>query len=181
MGVIDALDDKIHTICTSLSHKLQQFCGLTNYFIARVGVALTAISVIADVINYYHRFLPFASGIVGVVFDGLILISCISRSIACQRGDESVGNNTKPAHVLFYTERPFWRVLWVALTIWDTAIAVFSTNPLLAWLQLGTFSLGCAVFYNFIIVTPMPPGTNKVREWLSSFGRQPQPVPVSNS
>jgi hypothetical protein len=181
MSVIDTIDDAMHAACTKFSHRLQQFCGLTNYFIARIGVGCTAISVIAGVINYYHQFLPMKSGIIEVVLGILILLSCVSRSIACQKGEDSVGANVKPAHVLFYTERPFWRVLWVGFSVMDFFFMFLHHPWFLAWIQTGAFSFGCALFYNFIIVNPLPPGTSKIREFLNSFGRQPVPVPVRNS
>lgn len=181
MGIITTIDDAIHTACTRFSHKLQQFCGLTNYFVARIGVGFTAICVIADVINYYYRFLPEPSSLFLVVISLLILLSCIHRSIACQHGEDKVGENVKPASVLYYTERPFWRVIWTGLAVMDTGFAFRHSPFVLSWLQLGAFSFGCALFYNFIIVNPLPPGKNKVKEWLSNFGRQPQLAPVRAS
>lgn len=181
MSIIDTADDKLHAACTKFSHKLQQFCGLSNYFIARIGVAFTAISTIANAINYYHQFLPSKSDFIMVVLGGLILISCVSRSIACQKGEDSIGNNTKPSHVLFYSERPFWRVLWVCMAIVDSLLTLNHLNAwFLSWIQIGAFSVGCALFYNFIIVNSLPPGTNKMREFFSNFGRQPVPVRVEN-
>jgi hypothetical protein len=181
MSFIDTIDDAMHAACTKFSHRLQQFCGLTNYFVARIGVALTAICIIASVINYFYQFLPEKSSFLLVVLGGLILISCVSRSIACQKGEDSIGDNVKPAHVLFYQERPLWRVVWVGFAIMDFCFSFMHHPWILALIQTWFFSLGCALFYNFIIVNPLPPGKNKVKEWLNSFGRQPVPVPVQNS
>jgi len=34
--------------------------------------------------------------------------------------------------------------------------------------------LGFALFYNFINVTPLPPGTSKLKEWIKGFFSTPE-------
>jgi len=167
--VIDEMDQTIHDFCTRASHWLQRATGLTCYFVARVGVTLTAISVMANIANYFFPFLPGRTDMVTVALSVLILIDCIPRSIACQRGDEAVGSNAKPAELMRFTRGPFWRVLWVGFAIFDLAYMHWLSRPFASFIQDSAFALGCAVFYNFINVTPLPPGTSKLREWIRGF------------
>lgn len=181
---LDKLDKAILNFCTKFSHNIQRNIGLTCYFIARIGVAFTAISVIADVINYYHQFLPNKSIMANVVIGGLIMVSCFLRSLACQKAEDSIGSNTKPAALLLYTQGGFWRLIWLGFLCLDlatTAVSVFGAHhtPLIATFEQHVFfSLGLSLFYYFIAVDPLPPGTSKVREWFDNLGRQPVPVTV---
>lgn len=186
MLLFNKLDQAILNFCTKFSHKLQRATGITCYFLARIGVALTAISVIADAINYFHQFLPGKTILFSVAVDGMILLSCFLRSVACQRGEESIGESTKPSELLLYMQTGLWRLVWVVFLVVDlftTATHVFGAKhqPFMGtFLQQVMFSLGLSLFYYFIAVDPLPPGTSKVREWLSNFGRVLKPAYQTN-
>src|SRR5271168_5052658 len=95
--LIDKTDAVIHDACTKFSHRLQRATGLTCYFVAKVGVGLIALSCIAEIINYYFRFLPDPTSLFLTVLSVIILLSCVLRSVVIQKGEDSIGQNTKPA------------------------------------------------------------------------------------
>jgi hypothetical protein len=172
--MIAALDQAIHNFCTSVSHRLQRTTGLTCYFIARVGVSLAALNVLASIVNYFFPFLPERTDLVLAVLSALLLWSCVNCSIACQRGDEATGSDAKPAELMPYMGTAFWRVLWVAWAIFGLAAVHWLSHALASFVQDGAFSLGFALFYNFINVTPLPPGTSKLKEWIKGFFSTPE-------
>jgi len=170
--MIDRMDAVVNGYCTKFSHALQRATGLTCYFVARIGLGLLALSIISEIINYYFRFLPERTSILTMVLCAIILIACVSRSIAIQKGEDSIGRNVKPAELMRYMDGAGWRLLWIVFSIIDI-FAFKPSHPVTSFIQDEAFALGCALFYNFIIVTPLPPGQNKVREWIKGLFSPP--------
>src|SRR5271170_3934251 len=143
--LIDKTDAVIHDACTKFSHRLQRATGLTCYFVARIGVGISALSLIASIINYYFPFLPMPTTVFEVVLGSVVLVSFFLRSVACQKADDALGSNVKPAQLLFYMTGPGWRLLWTGLMVIDffsfLLHAYFKGNPVGSFLQFQCFSL----------------------------------------
>lgn len=184
MGMVSLIDDAVQARCTKFSHALQRATGLTCYFVARLGTALAATDLIANAVNYYFRFLPSASTLFDVVICALLLFGMVQRSNACHKADEKLGDNVKPAELRPYTGGrfdAFWRVLWVFFSVVFLPMMFYYKPLFLSFVQNEAFQLGVAIFYNFVNVTPMPPGSNKVREWVKGLFAKRVLVPQENS
>jgi hypothetical protein len=171
----------VQTTCTKFSHRLQWATGLTCYFVARVGSGFCAINVMASMINYYFRFLPDRTSGVLLVINSMLLVLLVRDTMLCQRAEDSISRGIKPAELVIYdlTHAPFFRVFWIVAAAFDLLVLLIRacTHPFhlfQSFLQNVAFSLGCALFYNFIVVNPMPPGTSKLREWVSRIFQAPK-------
>src|SRR5579872_2504504 len=112
MSFFAQIDAAILNACTSFSHRLQRTVGLTNYFVAKIGIALTALSCVVDVLNYVGKFLDNSHSLIGLILDFAILTQMIFRSILCSEAEETLGDPSTPTWLLFYLEIPFWRLFW---------------------------------------------------------------------
>ena len=117
--MFEKIDSGILAACTKFSHALQRMTGLTNYFVAKIGVALVAVSLLLEVLNQLHPFLRIRNSWVDLLFDALIFATLIDRSLQLTKAEDSLwaGKNTKPIGLMKYTTRPEWRLLWMVLLI----------------------------------------------------------------
>lgn len=112
---------------------------------------------------------------------GLLLGAQIVRHTDCNKGEESLGDNIKPVRILSYLESRGARLFWVGMGILDTvmvAIPPWAHSLVLEMIAYQWFSLGLAVLYYFIIVTPLPPGKSKLRKWIDGLARTLRPIAV---
>jgi hypothetical protein len=170
------LDSFLLARATRFSHAIQRTTGITNYFIAKVGVGIAAIGLLADIVNYFlHLILPSPTLWI-VVLDFLFLIDMIWRSLILSRADEHnwSSNRAKPAELLRFTESYLWRLFWFGAFIVDCFRIVGHRQSQYFGLivaQKAGLSLGLCIFGYFVAVDPLPPGMSKLRQWLSAFGQ----------
>ena len=167
-----AVDDALLRICTRFSHKLQRTVGLTNYFIAKIGVAMAALSLLAEILNYSYKFLRYYHiGTFALAIDGFLLLSMILRTLHLSEAENNL-DDIKPAALKGYTGSLGWRIFWlIALLVDWIAIARPPREPrfLLAVVVTTFFSNGMLIFYYFVEVNPLPPAKSKLKEWLEKF------------
>lgn len=182
--MIEKTDAVILAACTKVSHSLQRATGITNYFIAKIGIVLMAVVVMLDFPNYVFQFLRHKTLLSELCLDLILLIIAVYRSLQLTRAEEalSVGNNVKPAGLIDCTQSVFWRFMWLIWSIID-AIVVCLTPHGRYWLldvfdQMG-FSVGVAIFYYFVAVNPLSPRKSKIRNWLEKLVRGRTLVPIS--
>jgi hypothetical protein len=183
--MFEKLDKTALALATKIAHKLQRLTGLTSYSVARIGIAISATTLILGAINYGRQFLAFHTSFSEMVGNGICLIPLVWRTAILQKAEESLGSNVKPAILLIQlTESPRWRLIWAIVLLVE---ALFSWPALIrshyifceGFYAVG-YPLGVLVFSYFVAVDPLPPGTSKLREWLGNlFSLPPQASPVS--
>ena len=179
------LDAAILIACTKFSHALQRTLGLTCYFVAKIGVALTAVSVMLDVINYFFPFLAFKTSAILLCVSGLMFMIMVGQSICLAKAEDRLwsGDGVKPAELMPYVRSGTWRVFLVHLFVLN--ILWFWTGPpfhywLCEFAERIFFPLGLVVFYYFVAVDPLPPGKSKIRSLIEKLGTIKTPVPVES-
>lgn len=181
---MNKIDAAILRIATRLSHMLQRSCGVTNYFVAKVGVGISVFGILPEIVDYFHPFLRSRTSTVLLCLDLVVLVRAVDRSLACSRADEHLWTHAavKPMELLQYTQSSFWRLMWVTFAVLDithTSIRTAISHLSIADIMANTFfSGGLTIFYYFIAVDPLPPGTNKLREWFHNLGKTRTLAPV---
>jgi hypothetical protein len=169
-NIPEIIDSAILVVCTRISHALQRAVGLTNYFIAKVGVGISALTLFADITNYFHQFLSDKSSLSYVMLLLFILYTLVYRSLACAKAEDYLwsGKVLKPSEILIFKNR-FVRLLWLVFLTCDVCLLPYRLHkyPLIDIFDKSGFSIGLFIFYYFIAVDPLPPGTSKVKEFFS--------------
>lgn len=138
-------------------------------------------AILADVINYFRKYTSFTTTPLSLIIDSVCLLIMIGRSNEVQHIEDSVGSDTKPAELAHYVSSSHWRLFWLLGLLWSLMLTPWhSDNLFLELLRFPGYSLGCFIFWCFIVVDPLPPGTSKVREWLNSFTSHPVPAPAKS-
>jgi hypothetical protein len=179
MNIVFSIDKRINKFCTVVSHRLQRGTGLTCYFIARVGVGMMGLDVIAEIINAFFRFLPNKTPLVITFICCFVLLMCINRSRLCQRADDTLGEALPRGLMaeIVGELNAFFRVFWLVWAIFDLAIFfAWPPHSLGRFIQQCLFSMGAFIFHNFVAVFPLPPGKSKVSEWIKAMLFRWQPA-----
>ena len=179
MFVLHWIDGKILAACTKFSHWFQRLTGRTNFFLAKIGVFVTAFSTLVETINYFTNFLWFKTTLGFLLILLLLNLFLISDAIRCDEAENK--SLTSEERTDFFRGRAdrFNRILWLLFslyywTIWFPMNIVAHPKHVDV-LHIGmnaaanVFSPGLAIFYYFICVVPLPPGKSRVKEWLEKF------------
>lgn len=172
--MFQALDSFLLSRAKKFAHRLQRLTGLSSYFIARLGVVISTLSLFIYVLNYGHPFLIHTSSFSGAIMSGLCLLPTIQRSFLVQQAEDSLGKNVKPISLMIeFTQHYAWRLWWVSITVLSLVFAwreiVHSRYFVYEAINAVGLPLGVVVFSYFILVDPLPPGTSKLREWLGNL------------
>lgn len=177
--MIRAVDAAILGICTKFSHALQRAIGLTNYFIAKLGLAMSATDVVVEAINYFHPFLHSKTKWWLLVLYTMLLVEFYLRTLFLTKAEEHLwsGSCTKPQELKNLCIW-WWRVTWLFWLGLDLSVYTFShlRGPywFLEFVCQTWFSGGLVIFYYFVAVDPLPPGKSWLRKWIENFRRQPE-------
>jgi hypothetical protein len=175
--VFEKIDSVILAFCTKLSHALQKATGLTNYFIANIGVALMAISCMFSIANYFHQIFAEKTNVVDAVVSSAVLFITVRFSYYCTQAHDQLvtGSNVKPTELMDLIIVWPCRFILVLCVIGDILLSALLYKPGFQWIfsrvSKISYPLGLAIFLYFIAVDPLPPGKSRVREWLESFTR----------
>jgi hypothetical protein len=155
--------------------------GITNYFIANVGTVCAAVAMVLAITDYFVHIFSRQISLFFVVIYAILIIGMVWRSLQCMRAQESLlsGKTTRPAELMHYVmEKPGWRfsnILIFLLEVQMLWVVPPSRSYLVFEVIARTFLwLGLAVFYYFIAIDPMPPGTSKARKLVESFMGTPE-------
>jgi hypothetical protein len=178
-----AIDSVVLNACTKFSHVMQRMVGLTNYFIAKIGIAIASTDLAVQLLNYLHQFLRTKTSLTLVLLEIILAIDFYGRTHQLTKAEELLwsGSEVMPHWVTRFRVRP-WRLLWLGIFTMDI-VWVGSIWPLRGpyWVpELVSkifFSFGLVIFYYFIAVDPLPPGKSKVRAWVDNL-RQGRLTPV---
>lgn len=178
--MIKKIDTFLLSCCTRFSHALQRTTGLTCYFVAKIGIGLVALNMIVEILDYYLKFLVAHTQLFGVIMNAIILVIMVARTAELAKAEENIGNKTKPRQLLRYIFPWWWRIFWLTFFIWDSLATVFiqrrSHHHFLDFVDTLFFSMGLVIFYYFVAVDPLPPGTSKVKKFINSLFHVHVPV-----
>lgn len=159
------IDVAVLAACTRASHALQRATGLTNFFVAKVGISLFSIGLIAQILAYWmpsDRRSDISDLIAALVMLGgaeYYRRHCEANESRLWRGDILL----PPPFVFLVVFRLF------SLSFLVTRFVVFDRpHALLTWLQ-NLFSLGYAMFVYFVAILPLPPGQSRVQQFVQGF------------
>lgn len=174
-----SLDGYLMSKVTKFSHYLQRTLGITNYFVAKIGIALASLALSMGILDYFIPFLHSHTTKFSFFIKGLCIIDMIWRSFLCSKAEEAMyESDVKPAFLLRLSGNTFWRLCWIGFLAIDLAYfpGSWKKNHLPDIVDENFFSLGLAIFYYFIAVNPLPPGKSKVREWINGLFRVLRPA-----
>lgn len=174
-SILHKLDGAVLAWCTRLAHSVQRATGISNFLIARAGVAFTALSVLADVGNYFLHFSKHSTSFAFLCFDGLILFSLILNSAACTRSHDQLFTSAELSISQSLVSSPFWSLLWFLVFLLDSGQVAWEHPAHLLLLEIvrnPCFSFGQALFFYFASVHPLPPSKSKIRQFVDSLGRR---------
>ena len=181
MKIFYAIDGRILAVCKKISHALQRGTGLTNFFVAKIGIAFTALNLLIGIGNYFLHFLRRPTPTIMICGPMMIcLLSAILRSIDLSRAENDLlGVEKAQRHTL--TSTPFWRLLWSGWSIIDALTFFLSPSypsPLLEFCWQCLFSWGLTIFYYFVAVDPLPPAKSHIRGWMESLSVKTETAPA---
>jgi hypothetical protein len=171
---------------TKISHRLQRATGLTCYFVARVGLAISVLSLVYCAVIVVFMTFPFWGTffkLSTVLFFGIICGQQWKRSHELIKAEERLYNSSQPTLSQFVRTPGPARVFWAIGTVFGVAFDVYfglvdKTAPYL-FQQCG-FYIGMTIFSYFGSVVPLPPGKSKLRKWIDSmYGAKMQEVRVT--
>lgn len=173
------------------SHRMQRFCGLNNFDLAKFCCHLMPVIFIASAINHW-----FTRAYADLVFDAFMLFStCRSAKSYYEHitkrekvyGEPSAGSQVMNPDVAI--RLPVRVILCICLIIFLLIFSLFNLTVRDNIQYILILDVMLCVEY-FIACTPMPPGTSKVGALLKKFKKfgkslvptvQPTPVPVPTS
>jgi hypothetical protein len=173
------IDDKILAQCTKVAHAFQRYTGKTTYTLAKIGIYIAAIGVIMEVFNYFHKFLETETNAVDFVVNFILFLYLVWCSSLCIKAEDeaAISSDIKPRKLiglgLFY-DSYVWRLYWVAaflifFTVSSFRLVYITSFKLVDAIDVVSFQFGFMLFYYFIVVNPLPPGTNRIREWITNL------------
>jgi hypothetical protein len=121
------------------------------------------------------------------IVSSVLVIICIRDSFTCTKAQDQLysGNATKPAELLKIIGSAHWRficLMFLIIAMWTFWVSPPRTHY---WIfeSIGrSFWFGVTIFEYFVAVDPLPPGKNKVRQWIEAFRgmRQGLPAPAKS-
>lgn len=178
------IDKNILCFCTKFAHWLQEMTGKTNFFIAKIGIFGTSISVMMDIANYLNQFFAIKTSFFGALISFIIWVGMFFDAVNLDKADKHAGVSEERVVLSPLTARtsPGRRILLIALSVFDTTLIFLNLNQklnvVLFLVNMIFFAYGLAIFYYFSAVEPLRPGKSKIRKWLEGLLFNPEPVPV---
>lgn len=174
MNTNDDIDNVLVSFFTKISHQFQRLTGKTNYFLAKCCVIAMTISVLVPLVNYWIHILNKHTDLFKLVLSISISTLNIVVAVCCDEAENQAQQgalHTKPM-IAAFVPTEIGRLLWAVLAFIDiVTLPIFlvgAAHPILEMIN-RTFSFWCFTEYYFISVTPLPPCTSKITEWISGF------------
>ncbi len=176
MDFLKRVDAFVLTQCGRFSHWLQEMTGLTNFFVAKMAFSVFCVGSVMGVANYWWPFMDFKTNVVYVVcyfsaaLYGSTAIYCCNENehrlyhakllYKLVRGNEDAVMNFR----LFFLG---WSLLMLIST--PVLLGVTTWKGVLTAVFGYFFVWGLCIGEFFIVVTPLPPGISKIRQFINNF------------
>lgn len=176
--MLERIDSWVLERCTVFSHWLQRNTGLTNFFVAKMGVFISTFSCIYGITGYFFHFsgLEVSLGelslkLIGVMTMYYLLHPLNENEDRVYSGKAFFGSLMPvPAIRLLYLFLSF--MIFPAIIQGETFSRILSKE---------VFSVGIAIYGYFSSITPLPPGRSKIGQMVDAFlGSFKKPVTVQS-
>lgn len=175
MKLLETIDARLLALFTMFSHKFQRLTGRTNFFLAKLSVALVMLSVAVELVNYWIPILSRKSTLFNVATNGIIAIWLVMCAYQCDEADNQLFSSEKAKYdfLAFWVDPSILRIMWlclswVALIIYTPTLFAPKVSIIFDIIDFS-YAHGGALFYYFLSVDPLPPGKSKIREWVEAF------------
>ena len=183
MKLLKKVDNYLLLKCTSFAHAFQVLTGRTNFFIAKMGIILSAVSLLFAIIHIARSSKMGDWGVWAFLIPVCIflLVSMSFDALGTDEADREAQNSTVRSMIPRITGRSslFSRMLWLIVGVDDTRKAIlnyffhsFGMSEVIMWVG---FSYGLAIFYYFIEVEPRRPQKSLIKKWIDSVLGHPEP------
>lgn len=176
------MDNFLLQLATKFSHRLQSATGLTCFKVAKFGLFIATVTVVVHYVNRITHFVPeLILSWVDVFCGPLILVGCVLNAVGCDRAHNSLYNSTTIDKRLIMKRGKTFRLFCIVLSFVDfvSFLVLVRTTPhppVLVWILECGMSWGVTIFLYFSVVTPLPPGRSKVREFIKKLSHTLIPV-----
>ena len=180
MNLLEAIDSWVLLKCTRLSHFLQRNTGLTNFFVAKIGLFMCFLSVLVNIGGYWFPLLDEKPSLIFIPIQLFLLVWLILILRSCTINEDRLFGGK----LLFHDPVNNWlyRIQFLFLVGIYTVPAVhYYKGNFLNVISVSFFMWGMCMALYFMAVTPLPPGMNRLRKAIEKFrGSFQKPVPVSS-
>lgn len=188
MGFLMWLDERILALFTKFSHWFQRLTGRTNYFLARCCVLISVLAVLLKILNWWFPILTGGTNSIQLTAGILVIVISARIIISVDMAEQIVSSGDERKPVTEFESTPLLRILLATMAWLNCGLLAFTwlTTPHLKSWALDVFAESNILFVvfgmYFVAVTPLPPGTNKIREWLKEISagfqkiRSPKPA-----
>lgn len=187
MYLFQFVDDAVLDFCTKVAHSFQRLTGRTNFFIAKIGITMASISVVINIMNYFHQILYDEGSMFWLVFSIIVLLSMFVLGSFLDKADEL--SQLSGERVKFpETSVPFRscaaRLMWILFsctsTLYTADMFFEHRFGIIDVVERIFLPYGALVYSYFIAVDPLPPLKSKIRQWMEKFSKvQREPTTVS--
>jgi hypothetical protein len=173
---MDLLDTWIIARVTVFAHAFQRWTGRTCFWLAKCCLVVFVFVLMINVFDYFVPLLEARAGLVGLIINvpaSIFWMTQVKRLEDIDRHARSTAG-TLPAWVLAHRQAPAWlRLGLVSLTILDLGLIVnYWVQGHALWLlnTLDRSGMPAFMLAEYLIhVNPLPPGTSKVRQWITGM------------
>lgn len=191
---LEALDARIIGLSTRFSHWFQRLTGRTNFFIAKIGVGMTALSVFGMIINYWKHIFFTISTDLSTVMTAFIVLTWLAMIVySCDDAENKLYSNSSPQKVRYLgleqggmPDNAIWRLFLLTFTFLSIPLKVYQmghirTSYYLMEILTGLFfTMGMTVASYFLVIDPLPPAESRVKEWIDNLSTAfARPVPAT--
>ncbi len=181
MDFPEKVDDYCLTLCSRFSHWLQRTTGWTNFFVAKIGFCMFCISQFLGIANYWWPLIMFKTNILTLIFYFCGASYATRLIYYCDENERRLYQ----AKLLYKIEG---NIRIIRLFFLGCSIIVLVCLPVvLPRMHIWEAVYSCFYIWGFCIgkffiaVTPLPPGTSKIRQFINDFVASfKKPVSVSN-
>jgi hypothetical protein len=180
---LEHLDERVLRLCTQFAHWFQRLTGRTNYFLAKIGVTMAAVSLLILIANYYFKFLPVFILSPSWLLLGIVMITSLLHDAYCLDKSEKAAqlSTERVRDPLMLSSSPAMRLLCLFPSILCTTMSwiLFIRHPIWEVFMMVAVIMGlingATIFLYFTAVDPLPPGTSKVRQWIAGIASALRP------
>ena len=173
------LDAWILALCTKFAHAFQRLTGESNYFLAKIGLMISSLHMVIEIINFFYPvLLAEKTSLSGFLFELVLLVSVFSVAYDLDNTDESQQLSSErvidPSLPSIF-DKYGWavRLFFAFFFVFDVVNVFFQVKHshwgILEIVHFVAFSFGITAFQYFVVVEPLRPGKSKIKQWIEKL------------